>query len=188
MFRNLLIFSQLCVVSKKTHPSHFPDTVSHQDLLTYFALSEQDRTFIDPYRTDPHRLGVALQLCAMRYLGFSPAAITLAPHEVVAHLAAQLHVPPHAIEAYGGRAKTRQSHLQEILAYLGFRRLQPEDQDALHTWLTERALEHDKPTLLLQMACEHLKQRKLVRPGVTILERLVVTARLQAHEVSLSRL
>ena len=68
--------------------------------------------------------------------------------------------------------------MQDVLSYLGFRRFHPDDQDALQAWLLERALEHDKPTLLLHMACEHLKQQKLMRPGVTILERLVVAARL----------
>jgi len=70
--------------------------------------------------------------------------------------------------------------MQDVLSYLGFRRFQSDDQDALQEWLRERAPEHDKPTLLLQMTCEHLKQQKWMRPGVTILERLVVSARLQA--------
>ena len=168
--------------------SRFPDAVSHPDLMTYFALSHNDQAFIDPYRSDSHRLGVALQLCAMRYLGFCPVQISTAPQEVIRSLAAQLHVPSEALGAYGSRAKTRQGHVQDVLSYLGFRRFQSDDQDALQEWLLERALEHDKPTLLLHMTCEHLKQQKLMRPGVTILERLVVSARLQAHYASLSRL
>ena len=84
--------------------------------------------------------------------------------------------------------QNRQGHVQEVLSYLGFRRFQPDDQAALQAWLLERALEHDKPTLLLHMACEHLKQQQLMRPGVTILERLVVSARIQAHHESFRRL
>ena len=168
--------------------SRFPDAVSHPDLMTYFALSHNDQAFLDPYRSDSTRLGVALQLCAMRYLGFCPVQISTAPQEVIRSLAAQLHVPSETLGAYGSRAKTRQGHVQDVLSYLGFRRFQSDDQDALQEWLLERALEHDKPTLLLQMTCEHLKQQKLMRPGVTILERLVVSARLQAHYESLSRL
>ena len=53
---------------------------------------------------------------------------------------------------------------------------------ALQTWLLARALEHDKPTLLLQLACEKLHRERIVRPGVTRLERFVATAREQAHE------
>src|SRR6516164_5782276 len=161
--------------------SRFPDAVSHPDLMTYFALSDHDRAFLDPYRSDSTRLGVALQLCFMRYLGFCPVQISTAPQEVIRYLAAQLHVPSETLGAYGSRAKTRQGHVQEVLSYLGLRRFQPDDQAALHAWLLERALEHDKPTLLLHMACEHLKQQHLMRPGVTVLERLIVSARIQAH-------
>ena len=71
---------------------------------------------------------------------------------------------------------------------LGFRRATPLDFYALHTWLVERALEHDKPTLLLQLACEKLYREKMVRPGVTRLERLVATARDQAHDETFRRL
>jgi hypothetical protein len=83
---------------------------------------------------------------------------------------------------------TQSAHFQAVLDHLGFRRVQAEEQEQLLAWLTERALEHDKPTLLLQMACEHLKSQHLLRPGVTILERLVITARTQAHHESLRRL
>jgi hypothetical protein len=68
------------------------------------------------------------------------------------------------------------------------RRVQEKEHEQLLTWLTERALEHDKPTLLLQMTSEHLKQQQMLRPGVTVLERLMVTARTQAHHASFHRL
>jgi hypothetical protein len=89
---------------------------------------------------------------------------------------------------YGTRRMTRSTHFQAVLDYLRFRRMQVDDQDQLLAWLTERALEHDKPTLLFQMTCEHLKQQQILRPGVTVVERLVVTARTQAHHESLGRL
>ena len=59
---------------------------------------------------------------------------------------------------------------------------------ALTTWLVERALEHDKPTLLLQLACDKLRRDQIVRPGITRLERLVATAREQAHAETYRRL
>ena len=66
--------------------------------------------------------------------------------------------------------------------------MQIEDHEQIVEWLTERALEHDKPTLLFQMICERLKQQQMIRPAVTTLERWVVTARMQAHHESLRRL
>jgi hypothetical protein len=166
----------------------FPDDIPHWDLITYFTLTEQDHTFIKSHRSDTHRLGVALQLCTMRSLGFCPTALHEAPMETVSHLAGQVGVTPSVLEDYGTRRMTRSAHWQAVLDYLKFRHLQADDQDQLLAWVTERALEHDKPTLLLQLACEHLKQHQRVRPGVTVVERLVVSARTQAHHESLRRL
>ena len=122
----------------------FPGNIPNWDLITYFTLSEQDHTFIKTHRRDAHRLGVALQLCAIRYLGFCPTALDQAPMETVAHLAAQLHVDPNELQHYGARRMTRSAHFQAVLDYLRFHRLQTDDHDQLLVWLTERALEHDE--------------------------------------------
>ena len=79
-------------------------------------------------------------------------------------------------------------HLQQVQAHLGFRAATPLDLDALQMWLVERALEHEKPTLLLQLACDKLRREQIVRPGLTRLERFVATARQQAHEETWHRL
>ena len=89
---------------------------------------------------------------------------------------------------YASRRRTQTDHQLHVQAYLKFRRATPLDFYALHTWLVERALEHDKPTLLLQLACEKLSREQIVRPGVTRLERLVATARDQAHDETFRRL
>jgi hypothetical protein len=166
----------------------FPDDIPHWDLITYFTLTAQDYTFLKTCRNDPHRLGVALQLGSVRYLGFCPMQLHTAPLSAVAFLAEQLHIDPTAFQDYGMRRMTRSAHFQAVLDHLDFRRVQEEEQEQLLAWLTERALEHDKPTLLLQITCEHLKQQQMLRPSVTVLERLVVTARAQAHHESFHRL
>jgi TnpA family transposase len=62
------------------------------------------------------------------------------------------------------------------------------DLQILASWLLERALEHDKPLLLFQLACEKLYRDKIVRLGVTRLEKLVATARHQAQQETYRRL
>ena len=103
-------------------------------------------------------------------------------------LARQLQVDPSALQDYGTRRMTRSTHFNAVLHHLGFRRVQPDDHEPIVAWLTERALEHDKPTLLFQMICERLKQQQMIRPAVTTVERWVVIARMQAHHASLNRL
>ena len=49
---------------------------------------------------------------------------------------------------------------------MGYAKAKQTDFDELEAWLTERALEHDKPMLLFTMACEYLYKSKILRPGV----------------------
>jgi TnpA family transposase len=166
----------------------FPDDIQQWDLITYFTLTEHDCSLIDTYQGESNRLGAALQLCAVRYLGFCPANLHTASSDMTAFLARQLKVDPSVLQDYGKRRMTRSVHFNAVLTHLGFRRVQIEDHEQIVAWLTERALEHDKPTLLFQMICERLKQQQMIRPAVTTLERWVVTARMQAHHESLRRL
>jgi TnpA family transposase len=166
----------------------FPGEVPQWDLITYFTLTEHDCSLIDTYQSATNRLGTALQLCAVRYLGFCPADLHTASNDVITFLADQLQAEPDTLQDYGKRRMTRSTHFNAVLNHLGFRRVQPDDHQSIVDWLTERALEHDKPTLLFQMICERLKQQQLLRPAVTTVERWVVTARMQAHHESLNRL
>ena len=166
----------------------FPDTVPQDDLFVFFQLSDEDKGEVRRQRDSQNRLGYALQLCILRYLGFVPDHLQAIPPEVIAFVADQLEIDPRVLPLYANRRRTQTDHQLHVQAYLQFRRAAPLDFYALQTWLVERALEHDKPTLLLQLACEKLYREKIVRPGVTRLERLVATARDQAHAETFRRL
>src|SRR5262249_32762437 len=75
-----------------------------------------------------------------------------------------------------------------IQDYLSYRDATAADLEQLEAWLVERALEHDKPTLLFQLAAERLHIERIVRPVVTRLERLVVTTREAAQAETFRRL
>jgi hypothetical protein len=72
----------------------FPDEIPQWDLITYFTLTEHDGALIDTYLGDTNRLGAALQLCAVRYLGFCPTDLHTASSDVTTFLARQLQVDP----------------------------------------------------------------------------------------------
>ena len=161
----------------------FPTEIPSEDLIGYFTLSERDQLLVRGQRRAHNRLGFALQVCALRYLGFVPAKLHSAPPAAIGHLAKQLGVAPRCLAKYGERSQTRTGHLQEVLAHLGFRKARPSDLRTLKTWLVDRGLEHDRPSLLFQLACEKLRTDKVVRPGLTCLERMVIAAQQQAqHE------
>jgi Domain of unknown function (DUF4158) len=158
----------------------FPAAIPQDDLAVHFWLSEDDHRAVNRQREPFNRLGYALQLCTLQYLGFVPTDFTATPEVAVTFVADQLGIAPRVLAQYDHR-RTQSDHRRSVRAYLGFRTATPLDLYGLQTWLGERALEHDKPTLLLQLACEQLHRERIVRPGVTRLERFVATAREQAH-------
>jgi TnpA family transposase len=172
----------------RTRLNRFPEQIPDEDLSAFFLFSEADHATINQHREAHTRLGFALQLCALRYLGFAPDDLQTAPSVAVEYVAQQLGVAPQALAAYGARRPTRTTDFQQVQAYLKFRLATPLDFYALQTWLSERALEHDKPTLLLQLACDKLRREHIVRPGLTRLERLIATVRQQAYDETWRRL
>lgn len=128
------------------------------------------------------RLGFALSLCAVRYLGFCPEDLVSAPKAALWYVGQQVGAPPEAIVQYGMRGQTRTDHLRLIHDHLGYRRPTDKDLEALSEWLLQRALEHEDQALLVSLAAEWLKAKKLVRPALYRLERAASSARERAVE------
>ena len=70
----------------------------------------------------------------------------------------------------------------------GFRPGALAELDALAGWLTEQALEHDRPSLLLGELVGELRRRRIERPAVDRLMRVVASARERAGEQTFQRL
>lgn len=174
--------------SERERLSTYPPDIPGRDLGRFFTLTAKDMAEVGRQRGDHNRLGFTLQLCTLRYLGFIPENLLEPPAAILKLLAGQLAVPPSALMAYGGREQTRSDHLAQALHYLGYRRATPLDFLNLELWLTERALEHDRPTFLLHAALERLLWERIVRPGLTRLERLVMGARQRAREATYARM
>lgn len=164
--------------------NRFPQEVNREDLERFFWLSHDDHQSVVLIRGEHNRLGFALQLGCLRYLGFFPEDLLPIPHLVIEYVAQQLGVIPELLAFYGKRSSTQRHHQRQIQTLLGYRRASSADIVALEQWLLERALEHDKPTLLFSMACDFLKQKKIVRIGTTRLAQKVSKARQQAQIVS----
>lgn len=182
MQKRKVIFSN----SERENFNRFPSEVLFDDLITFFTLTEQDLKLVKNKRGANNRIGFALQLGTLRYLGFSPDDLTSTPTNVIEFVLKQFDIvgvgSADLLQTYGERKHTRTDHLQEIVDYLGFRRPSQTDYENFNVWLQERALEHDKPTYLFNLLCEKLYSDRIVRPGVTILEKMVISARLKAQE------
>ena len=72
----------------------FPE-INREELIRFFTLTPVDVEFIDPGRGrgPSDRLGMAVQLCTLPWLGFVPDDVTSAPAVAVARLSERLQVP-----------------------------------------------------------------------------------------------
>jgi Domain of unknown function (DUF4158) len=161
----------------------YPD-IGREELIRFFTLTRKDLGFIDNLehgggRGPAARLGLAVQLCTLPWLGFVPDDLWSVPQAAVLRLANQLAVFPGALEQYGRRAQTLSDHLKLVLRYLDWKPAPTggEPLKDLEQFLQDRAMEHDTPSLLFHQAAEFLVSAHVTRPGVVTLMEMVATAR-----------
>ena len=159
----------------------FPE-ITAEELVRFFTLTAADAKFVDPGRgrSAKDRLGLAVQLCSLPWLGFVPDDVTTAPVVAVERLGRRLGVDPGELGSYGQREQTRTDHVGMVARCLGWRPAGALEWKELEAFLLARAMEHDSPGLLFRLACEHLISAQVIRPGpVAVIER-VATARAAA--------
>ena len=81
----------------------FPE-IGREELFRFFTLTPADVAFVDPGRGrgPADRLGLAVTLCTLPWLGFVPDDVGAAPAVAVARLAGQLGVDPGVLRTTGG--------------------------------------------------------------------------------------
>lgn len=152
-------------------------------LARYFHLDDRDQSLVNRRRGDHNRLGFALQLCTVRFLGTFLVDPIEVPSIVAVHIALQLGISdigclPHYLE----RPNTHWEHATQIQQQYGYRAFneQPTYWRCVR-WLYGRAwLGDESPSALFDAATVWLIERKVLLPGVTVLERLVMQVRERA--------
>jgi tetratricopeptide (TPR) repeat protein len=154
---------------------------SHAELEKAFFLDDADKAEVAKRRGDHNRLGFALQLTTMRYLGTFPDGPLEVPPVVVDYLSEQLGVvDPSCLKRYVLRAKTRLEHNWEIRERYHLREFSEVEAD-LASWADARAwTTGDGPKAIFADAVMWLRERDVLLPGVTTLARLVARTREEA--------
>lgn len=161
--------------------NNYANEIPYEDMIKYFTISYLDRKVIPDNASAVNRLGFAIQLCTLRYMGFVPSNLKIFPTDTKKYLLQQLDIDNCSLNEYGKRKNTRILHFNSVKEYIGFTKINDEYTNRLMEWLNERSMEHDKPSLLLHLLVDKLYHDKIVRPGITTLEEILSTARIYSR-------
>jgi hypothetical protein len=150
-------------------------------IVKHYSLSDEDMAAIDTARTPATRLGYALQLCCLRYPGRHLRQGELLPAVMLDHIAEQVGVDANVIADFARRTPTRYDQLAAIKTRFGFSDLSRPHRVALRTWLTSEAATIIDGRALLGRLLDEMRARRIVIPGVSVVERMAAEAINQAE-------
>ena len=151
---------------------------SQAELEKIFFLDDEDRALVARRRGDHMKLGFALQLVTVRYLGLFLEDPLAVPAVVVDFVAGQLGIAdPSCVKRYTDRDKTRFDHAWEIQRACGLKDF-TDAEEQLREWVAARSwTSGDGPKAVFRDAVRWLRERDVLLPGVTTLARLVASVR-----------
>lgn len=153
--------------------TQIPTTISDWEIAKYYTLSDADKEIINQRRRDYNKIGFAVQLCLLRYPGWSFTNIDQIPATILGYISMQIEVNSEILNEYGKREMTKVNHLQEIRQIYGYSIFTEEHGLQLHEYLLPYAMENDNSLRLIKLAINKLRGEKIILPGITTIERIV---------------
>ncbi len=168
---------------QKAQYGQFCGEPNEVQLTHYFHLDEVDMAFILKRRGDQNRLGFALQLTSVRFLGTFLSEISQPPVNVQTFVARQLSVTDLSVLAdYAQRETTKREHTALIRKQYGYHEFNGSFWVfRLSRLLYTRAwISNERPSIMFDFATAWLIQNKILLPGVSTLSRLISEIRERA--------
>jgi TnpA family transposase len=164
----------------------FAEEPTRPELERFFLLDDEDRKLIAKRRGDHNRLGFALQMCTVRYIGLFLEDPLAVPWPVVEHLAAQLEIEDvSCVKEYTERLKTAYEHAWEIRDAYGYHPFEEHAQGRrFRAFLHGRAwtAHAEGPKALFDHSVGWLRRHRVLLPGVSVLARQVSEVRAIAEK------
>ena len=159
-----------------------PPNLSEWELSVYFTLTQHDIDIIQRRRRDYNRLGFAVQICVLRYLGRTIFDVKEVPAQALSYIAKQVDVDVNVFASYGERDATKYEHLDEIRKEYGYKTFTFSEYRSLYKHLFSSAMVNGASQHLIEIAIEFLRGNKTILPSMATIERTVWEARKRAEE------
>jgi TnpA family transposase len=152
----------------------YPDKLTEEQLHRYFHLDDKDKELITNCRRNYNKLGYALQLSTVRFLGmFLPNPID-APIEVKRFLAKQLNISRVSdLPLYLQRKATKLSHIKNIKEFFEYSDFEKCRFQLTRYLYSQSWFGNERPSILFERSTMWLINRKILLPGVTTLVVLI---------------
>jgi TnpA family transposase len=152
---------------------------SAEQLARYFHLDEADLATIADKRGEHNRLGYALQLSTVRFLGTFLEDLGTTPSAVLQALRRQLGLSGSDRIVDYAQGEQRWVHAEQIRTEHGYRALtDPIAGFAFARWLYAQCWTGtDRPSVLFDRATSWMLAQKVLLPGASVLERFVARLR-----------
>jgi len=163
-----------------------------ETLAEAWTLRPEDLTFVQESRGDEHRLRCAIQLCVLRRQGRFLGRPEEVPPQISVYLADQLGLASLPDLDEPVRPNTESDQQERIRRHLGFVPFGPEEESVLRAFLESKFRVDFRLDAHLDEAIGFLSERKIVRPAVSSLKRLIKSVawsiQESLHETIASRL
>ena len=157
----------------------YPDC--EEDLTRQYTLSDADQSLIRQRRGNANRLGIAVQMCLLRFPGHGLLPDSDIPSFLLQWIGKQIGVDAACWPQYAGRAETRRDHLLELRAYLGMEQFGLRHYRQASSAIGELAMQTDKGIVLAGALIEHLQRKLVIFPVIDTIERICSEAITRAN-------
>lgn len=149
------------------------DDINDYTIAKYYTLSEEDINYALSHRRNVNKIGFAIQLCCLRYPGWTFTDVKSIPHKMLSYISKQLNLSYTDFNHYGERRATRFTHIEEICTWYGYKPFTDIESRVLEEYIEEKAIASDEPFSLVKSGIDFLRNKKIILPGITTIERIV---------------
>ncbi len=169
---------------QKRSYGRFDGEPSVEELAGCFHFDDTDHVLIAKRRGIHNRLGFALQLGTVRFLGTFLENPIEVPRSVIDYIAAEFAIADISSLAKYGSSETRWDHKEEIRQHFGYRQFTHRGHIiGFIRWLFTRSwLNGERPSVLFDLATTRLIKAKVLLPGISVLTRLIAKTRNRTSE------